>query len=789
MTTMLPPLLDGENPVPRNARRRLPLVGLVVSLLVLGGAALVATLAQPPGQPERASDLIGRLGFVLLLAAALAGVWLLDARARATVLPAADIFVPTRFIVAIFAVFASTWVIYDQLVLDAFSRGRFGYLEWLTQVATLAASRGMWNIWTPYPQGTQALITAIDSVAGGLGALTGSDVWSAYTFFRLGFELVFLVVPAILSVWLVGAAARPLGRSTATIAALTLALSFGIVYYGAATVYVTDLLPVALTIAAALAVTRGRLVLAGLAIGFGTVLKLFPVLLLVPLVVLLRRRDALRVVGVTAIVVLLVLGPFAALNPGMFVSPFNWQASRPPWETWFAFVNWMTGAPHDFSQPYFQDAAVGSAYGWVFTGITPPVSVLQTPVPSGPLRWENLTSLVFTALAVGLVIVFARPRAHTPRSVIRWSLFTLCAFFFFSIGWSPQYELFLIPLMLLAFDDPRVGAATALALQAVTFIDYPLLLPWAYFYGGAAVWLEWGAVLARYVLLGWLCVWVLRTEARIGDVRGRLLRGSSLALALAAPLTLAFSAPVAQTPSAADSCGTSHATPSSAVSLPPTATDWPVHDGWFYGEASDATGMGFSIVNDDYAQMYSEFTRLGGWQVLGYPASQRFVWHGALSQVTQRAVLQWSPVTGQVDFANILDLLHDQGLDAELQQEDQIPPPMDVDEAGLPYETIAANRLSWLDARPAIRAAYCAAPGGGDPIELWGLPTSLAVNMGGPGGDVYVLRTQRAAFQEWVAGAPWAAPGQVTVVLAGDLAKEFGLLPPDALVPRSASQA
>ena len=118
-----------------------------------------------------------------------------------------------------------------------------------------------------------------------------------------------------------------------------------------------------------------------------------------------------------------------------------------------------------------------------------------------------------------------------------------------------------------------------------------------------------------------------------------------------------------------------------------------------------------------------------------------------------------------------------QGLDDELLQSDQIPPPLDVDEAGLPYETIAANRLSWLDSSAGDQAAYCAAPGGGDPIQLWGLPTSLAVNMGALG-EVYVLRTQRAAFQEWVAGAPWAAPGQVTVVLAGDLAKEFNLLPP-----------
>lgn len=431
---------------------------------------------------------------------------------------------------------------------------------------------------------------------------------------------------------------------------------------------------------------------------------------------------------------------------------------------------------------------MGGAYGWVFTGITPPATVLQTPVPSGPPRWENAASLVLTIVALGLGLLVARTSRHeSPRAVVRWSLFALCSVFIFAIGWSPQYELYLIPLMLLAFEDPMIGAAAALALQAVTFLDYPLLLPWAYFYGGAAVWLEWGAVLARYVILGWLCVWIVRAE--LGGrlplrqlARGRPMLVGALLVLLLLPSSLAV-APLAAAQAAplpADECGPARAT-SAPQLLAPTSADWSVPGGWFYGQASRAAGLGYTAVDDDDAHFYSEFARLGGWRVLGYPASQRFVWHGILSQATQRAVLQWSPVTGQVEFANILDLLHDQGLDPQLVQVAQIPPPVDVDEAGLPYETIAANRLAWLDSRPAIRAAYCEAPGGGDPIQLWGLPTSRPVNMGGPGGEVYVLRTQRAAFQEWVTGAPWAAPGKVTVVLAGDLAKQFDLLPAAAL--------
>jgi hypothetical protein len=798
MTATLPaPATAPQTAASRRAWLPRHVLSIVVALVLLVPLAFLAATATPPGQAP--NDTPGRVGFVLLLASAVAVASVLDARTRAARTAASDIFVPTRFIVGVFAVFASLWVIYDHLVLDAFSRGKFGYLEWLTQVTTLSAARGIWNIWTPYPQGTQVLVVAIQSLANALGALANSDVWTSYTFFRLGFELVFLIGPAVAAVWLVAAAARPFGRSTATLAALTLALSFGLVYYGAATVYVTDLLPVALTILAVLAVLRGKLILAGVAIGLGAALKLFPVLLLVPLLVLLPRRGALRVGIAASAVLLLTLAPFALLNWSMFLSPFDWQSSRPPWETWFAFVNWVSGAPHDFPQPYFQDASVGGAYGWVFTGITPPTSALQTPVPGGAARWENVTSLALTLLALGVTLVCARRslgsadgdrRDIVPaRSVVRWCLFALCSAFVFSIGWSPQYELYLIPLIVLAFEDPLVGAGAALALQVVTFLDYPLLLPWAYFYGGAAVWLAWGAVLARYVILGWLCVWIFRSELRSFPSTRLLRRGAPVVAAVLAPMSLALAAPTPPTSAPpSDTCGPTRA----SAPLPlvaPTRADWPIPGGWFYSEASRTPGLGYPIVDDDDAHLYSEFTRLGGWQVLGYPASQRFVWHGILSQVTQRAVLQWSPVTGQVEFANVLDLLHDQGLDAQLQQEAQIPPPLDVDEAGLPYETIAANRLSWLDGRPAIRAAYCAAPGGGDPIQLWGLPTSRPVNVGGPGSEVYVLRTQRAAFQEWVAGAPWAAPGKVTVALGGDLAKQFDLLPAAALAPQPPATA
>jgi hypothetical protein len=347
--------------------------------------------------------------------------------------------------------------------------------------------------------------------------------------------------------------------------------------------------------------------------------------------------------------------------------------------------------------------------------------------------------------------------------------------------------------VLLAVRPPIIGLVAALLLEGLTLFEYPVLLPWAYFYGGGVVWITWAVLLGRYILLGWLCVYVIQTESslfalarRLGILkrlaaRSRPVVASSLAVLLAMTLAAPSSAEAQAGPCPGVAARQTVRSPEPAS----TDADFPLSMGHFFSQASLTPGTGYAIVDDDQASFWSEFERLGGSNVLGYPNTRRFTWHSLLSQATQRAVLQWLPVTGQVEFANILDLLHEDGMDNLLLELYQIPPPADVDELGLPYETIAERRLKWLDERPAIKKSYCDAPGGADPLVLWGLPTSMAINVGSPG-TVYVVRTQRAAFQEWVDGAPWAAPDKVTVVLAGDLAKDFHLLPPEAILPEAA---
>jgi N-acetylmuramoyl-L-alanine amidase len=92
------------------------------------------------------------------------------------------------------------------------------------------------------------------------------------------------------------------------------------------------------------------------------------------------------------------------------------------------------------------------------------------------------------------------------------------------------------------------------------------------------------------------------------------------------------------------------------------------------------------------------------------------------------------------------------------------------------WDEIVKGRLALLDANPAIKARYLAAP---DPITLYGLPASYVQDMG----NHYAIRLQRAVIQQWKVDVPWARAGEVTVANGGDIMKESGLLPIDALGP------
>jgi hypothetical protein len=116
--------------------------------------------------------------------------------------------------------------------------------------------------------------------------------------------------------------------------------------------------------------------------------------------------------------------------------------------------------------------------------------------------------------------------------------------------------------------------------------------------------------------------------------------------------------------------------------------------------------------------------------VLGYPVSVPFtLTDGFHYQAFQRAVLQWRPELDRAELINIFDILHDVGMDPDLDARGI--PAWQPDASGGDWMAARAERLSWLSDRE-IADHYLAAP---TPkltanwaversIELYGLPTS-----------------------------------------------------------------
>ena len=97
------------------------------------------------------------------------------------------------------------------------------------------------------------------------------------------------------------------------------------------------------------------------------------------------------------------------------------------------------------------------------------------------------------------------------------------------------------------------------------------------------------------------------------------------------------------------------------------------------------------------------------------------------------------------------------------------------EDAGVPFSQIIQNHLALLDVNPAIRDAYFATPSW---LTRLGLPIAY-----GDFGDMVAIRTQRAVLQQWLLDVEWARAGQVVFANSGDLAKEAGQFPADAIEP------
>ncbi|MCB0930840.1 MAG: DUF2029 domain-containing protein [Mycobacterium sp.] len=193
-----------------------------------------------------------------------------------------------------------------------------------------------------------------------------------------------------------------------------------------------DALATALATGGLLAWARRRPVLAGLLIGMGVAAKLYPALLLLPLLLLGVRTgrlgDAVRTTVVAG------LSWFAINVPVMLFYPRGWSE----------FFRLNSRRTEDMDSLY---NVIKSFTGW--RGFDPDLGFWQPPLV---LNTVVTLLLLLCCAAIGYVTLTAPQR---PR-VAQLAFLLVASFLLVNKVWSPQFSIWLIPLAVLALPHRRI---------------------------------------------------------------------------------------------------------------------------------------------------------------------------------------------------------------------------------------------------------------------------------------------------------------------------------------------
>ncbi|GAA1176075.1 glycosyltransferase family 87 protein [Nesterenkonia xinjiangensis] len=184
-----------------------------------------------------------------------------------------------------------------------------------------------------------------------------------------------------------------------------------------------DLWATAALLLAVLAHLRGQHLTAGALIGVGVSFKLFPLFLLGALFVLALRRDGL---------------PWSALGRTVAASAVSWALLNVPamllsWENWSQF--WSFSAER------------GSGYSSIWH-VWQVLAEAQGSAGPGPELVSTLSLALFLACCTGVLLLGLR--APVPPRTVQLLLLIVAAFALVNKVYSPQFMIWLIPLIALA---------------------------------------------------------------------------------------------------------------------------------------------------------------------------------------------------------------------------------------------------------------------------------------------------------------------------------------------------
>lgn len=200
---------------------------------------------------------------------------------------------------------------------------------------------------------------------------------------------------------------------------------------------------------------------ASVSIALGILTKWFPGLL-VPLLFKIRSwKDALRNSILIAGIVILAWGGFYILNAEFTSASLTAQVNKGSWETIWALIDGNLGTGN-FHPEVDRLVSVSAA---IRTGNKPIIS-----------PWLSL--IIFGGLGLYLLI---NADPVNKSWLLSFTGLTTVLFFLWSPGYSPQWILFILPLILLSFPL-REGVLFSVVLVLINLLEWPVLLSRGYFW-------------------------------------------------------------------------------------------------------------------------------------------------------------------------------------------------------------------------------------------------------------------------------------------------------------------
>ena len=251
-----------------------------------------------------------------------------------------------------------------------------------------------------------------------------------------------------------------------------------------------DVLPSLIVVLALLLAGRQKWELAGILLGIATLTKWYPALLVLP------------------VMTYMVWKKVPLLRIGLFVVLFGITCLVILAPTYFM------GGIRALLDPYIYHGKRGFGLAAFPTLIEPMIRSLV------PWATENSLKIVFVLIQGSAIPFVFFAHLDTFEKLLSWCLLIISTYILFSRIYSPQWMLWIFPLMILLVRD-KIDLALVILYGTITYIEFPLVIGLFGFQSDQMAWMGW----INAILLALIIIRVLRRLASLRD-RGAGLTGT-----------------------------------------------------------------------------------------------------------------------------------------------------------------------------------------------------------------------------------------------------------------------